>query len=85
MKLGNHNVVKLDKFLIIEYNDNGKGISKDILPKIFDPFFTTNRVGGGTGLGLHILYNLVKVKLNGDILCQSEINNGTAFKITIPL
>ena len=78
-------IINENNFLFINYSDNGKGIKKDILPKIFDPFFTTNRVGGGSGLGLHILYNIIKEKFNGDIVCESEINNGTAFKITVPL
>jgi signal transduction histidine kinase len=78
-------IINENNFLFINYSDNGKGIKKDILPKIFDPFFTTNRVGGGSGLGLHILYNIVKEKFNGDIICESEVNNGTAFKITVPL
>ncbi len=78
-------IKKENTFLVIDYSDNGKGIPKDILPKVFDPFFTTNRVEGGSGLGLHILYNLITTKFNGDITCKSEVNNGTAFKITIPL
>ena len=74
-----------NNLLIIDYSDNGKGIEKEILPKIFDPFFTTNRANGGSGLGLHILYNVVTTKLDGSITCKSEIGNGTAFKITVPL
>ena len=43
--------------------DDGKGIPADVLPKIFDPFFTTRRGSGGTGLGLHIVHNLVTGRL----------------------
>ncbi|MGK5093253.1 HAMP domain-containing sensor histidine kinase [Deltaproteobacteria bacterium TL4] len=46
------------KQLQLIYHDNGKGIPPEHLPKIFDPFFTTKRGKGGTGLGLHIVYNL---------------------------
>ena len=72
-----------NKDLKIEYKDNGKGIPEDILPKIFDPFFTTNKIIG-TGLGLHIVYNLVTQKLMGSISCNSENENGVHFKIKIP-
>ena len=72
------------KQLQIEYKDNGKGISQDILPKIFDPFFTTDQ-SKGTGLGLNIIYNLVTQKLQGSIKCESEEGKGTLFKIRVPV
>lgn len=59
---------KKGKGLIISYEDNGIGIDKESLPKIFDPFFTTNKQKG-TGLGLHIVFNLISQKLNGTIKC----------------
>jgi two-component system, sensor histidine kinase ChiS len=71
--------------LILRYSDNGKGISPEIINKIFDPFFTTNRQGGGSGLGLHIVYNLVTHKLNGTIQCDSVEGEGILFIIQIPL
>ncbi len=71
--------------LRIDYYDNGKGIAADVLPRIFEPFFTTNRQGGGTGLGLHIVYNLVTHKLNGNIRCESQIGQGTHFILDLPL
>jgi PAS domain S-box-containing protein len=73
-----------DKFLILRYSDNGKGITAEIINKIFEPFFTTNRQKGGSGLGLHITYNLVTHKLNGTIRCESVINQGTTFIMQIP-
>jgi signal transduction histidine kinase len=54
------------------------------LKKIFEPFFTTNKKIG-TGLGMHIVYNLVTQKLNGTITCESEMKKGTRFKIDMPL
>ena len=63
------------------YEDNGKGIDKEILPKIFDPFFTTNRENGGTGLGLNILYNIVSSTLLGTITCDSKKESGIKFTI----
>lgn len=73
-----------DEMLVFEYADNGKGITPENLSKIFEPFFTTKRGQGGTGLGLHIIYNLVSQKLQGTIKCQSQLGNGTNFLIKFP-
>jgi signal transduction histidine kinase len=70
--------------LHLEYSDNGKGIPEEIHDKIFEPFFTTNKKIG-TGLGLHIVYNLVTQKLNGAIDCISEEGAGASFRIEIPV
>jgi signal transduction histidine kinase/streptogramin lyase len=70
--------------LHFEYADNGKGISQENLSKIFEPFFTTNKKIG-TGLGMHIIYNLVTQKLNGTICCESESNMGARVIIEMPL
>ena len=70
--------------LHFEYADDGKVISQENLRKIFEPFFTTNKKIG-TGLGMHIIYNLVTQKLNGTICCESESNIGTKFIIEMPL
>ncbi len=70
--------------LVLQYMDDGKGISKQNLPKIFDPFFTTNKKAG-TGLGLHIVYNIVNQRLNGSITCSSEREKGVSFRMTIPV
>lgn len=71
--------------LVFEYADDGRGIPKEYLGKIFDPFFTTKRGQGGSGLGLHIIYNLVSQKLDGTIRCESEVGRGTRFMIELPL
>jgi predicted ATPase/signal transduction histidine kinase len=71
--------------LIIEYSDDGCGIPSEHLGKIFEPFFTTARVKGGTGLGLHIVYNLVTQKLQGTIQVYSEVGVGTTFVLSLPL
>ena len=65
--------------------DDGKGIQPDILPKIFDPFFTTRRSNGGTGLGLHIVHNLVTGALGGTISVETTPASGTSFIIVLPL
>ena len=71
--------------LIIKYSDDGCGIPPENLKKIFEPFFTTARMEGGTGLGLHIVFNLVTQKLNGTIKVQSEVGVGTKFILNLPL
>ena len=71
--------------VLIEYRDDGCGIPSENLTKIFEPFFTTARNQGGTGLGLHIVYNLVTQKLQGKIDVTSEVNLGTIFIIALPL
>jgi PAS domain S-box-containing protein len=66
------------------FADDGKGIPADHLPKIFDPFFTTRRGSGGTGLGLNIISNIISQRLGGSIKCDSEIGEGTTFRIEFP-
>lgn len=66
------------------YADDGKGMNEDVCSKIFEPFFTTNRGSGGSGLGMHILYNQVTQTLGGAIDLHSTPGRGTAFEITIP-
>lgn len=76
--------VKIEKnSLILQYTDNGKGIKKADLHKIYDPFYTTNREDGGSGLGMNILYNIIKSSFNGDITCISDENEGVNFTITL--
>lgn len=70
-------------FIKLEFEDDGVGIQSDLLPKIFNPFFTTNRSGGSTGLGLSVVYNILKSKLEGDINCVSSLDKGTKFIIKI--
>lgn len=68
----------------IEFSDNGRGIAERDLPRVFDPFFTTKRGTGGTGLGLHIVYNLVSQVLCGTIAVSSREGEGTRFTINFP-
>lgn len=69
---------------VIEFRDDGNGIAPDDLPRVFDPFFTTKRGTGGTGLGLHIVYNLVSQVLGGTIAVSSRPGEGTRFTISFP-
>lgn len=77
-------VVKENDDLKIIYSDTGKGIPEENVSKIFDPFFTTKRGFGGSGLGLHIVFNLVIQTLNGSIECHSQPDKGTTFTIMFP-
>ena len=70
--------------LILCYEDNGKGMTPAQQKKIFDPFYTTKRGAGGTGLGMHLVFNLVSKTLEGEISCTSSVDKGTFFTITIP-
>jgi len=71
--------------LILDYGDDGCGIAAEHLDQIFNPFFTTARDRGGSGLGLHIVYNLVTQRLRGTIQVQSEVGKGTKFTLFLPL
>ncbi|MEN8188694.1 MAG: DUF3365 domain-containing protein [Thermodesulfobacteriota bacterium] len=68
----------------IEIEDNGPGISNDIIDKIFDPFFTTKEPGRGTGLGLSISYGIIQ-EHDGEIKVESKPGENTRFTITLPL
>jgi len=77
----NISVTLNEKLVHIHYQDNGHGIAKDKLPLLFDPFYTTKASSGGTGLGTHIIYNLVTDTLNGSIEAHSEEGKGLSFDI----
>ncbi len=78
-------IIREDDTLTISYIDDGCGIPEENLGKIFEPFFTTARSSGGTGLGLHIIYNLVSQKLQGKISCESQVGLGTKFILNLPI
>jgi signal transduction histidine kinase len=68
----------------IIFTDNGAGMTPDVQRQAFDPFFTTRRNEGGTGLGLHIVYNLVTQQLGGRMMLDSRLGQGTTFRIIMP-
>jgi signal transduction histidine kinase len=70
--------------LTLVFADDGAGIAEAYRSKVFDPFFTTGRDRGSTGLGLHIVHNLVTVTLRGRIELESTPGHGTTFTIEIP-
>ncbi|MFT4928654.1 MAG: ligand-binding sensor domain-containing protein/signal transduction histidine kinase [Phenylobacterium sp.] len=66
------------------YRDNGNGMNALELGNMYEPFYTTARSRGGTGLGMHVVFNLVVQKLGGEINCYSEPDKGVEFEIDIP-
>ena len=79
------NLDKNDSHVFLSVIDNGSGINKETGNRIFEPFYTTKRGQGSTGLGLMIVYNLVKGKLNGEISYKSEEGKGTEFIVKFPV
>jgi signal transduction histidine kinase len=73
-----------DDHIEITIADNGVGMTSEVLRQAFDPFFTTRRNAGGTGLGLHIVYNLITQKLGGRLTLESKPGHGTTFRMTLP-
>lgn len=67
------------------YGDDGNGIAPEIIDKVFDPFVTTNREGGGTGLGMNILYNIVVQQLKGKVDFKTAVNEGVTFTFDLPM
>jgi signal transduction histidine kinase len=65
-------------------SDDGNGIPRENLERIFEPFFTTKRGNGGSGLGLHIVFNIVFKRLGGNINVDSMVGEGTRFTLTLP-
>jgi signal transduction histidine kinase len=68
----------------IIFADNGAGMTPDVQRQAFDPFFTTRRNEGGTGLGLHIAYNLVTQQFGGRMMLDSRLGQGATFRIIMP-
>ncbi|WP_246072180.1 HAMP domain-containing sensor histidine kinase [Catenovulum sediminis] len=74
-----------DNNLHIVFKDDGVGVSEELKKRIFDPFVTTKRGEGGSGLGLHLVYNLVTQAFGGSITVDSQEGDGVTFNIKIPV
>ncbi len=73
-----------EKYVYIDYSDNGAGISSENIKKIYEPFFTTKADEGGSGLGMQIIRDLIINQLQGTIKVKSEIGDGVLFNIVLP-
>ncbi len=71
--------------LVLHFRDDGVGMTPETQSRLFEPFFTTRRGRGGTGLGMHIVFNLVTRVLGGTIDTESRLGAGTTFTIGLPL
>ena len=77
-------LIQQDNTVELCVEDTGEGIAPENVSKIFDPFFTTKAEGKGVGLGLAVLYGIVKAH-EGEVEVTSQRNQGTAFTVTLPL
>ncbi len=78
-----HVELRPGNYVVLEVQDNGRGITPEVKARLFDPFFTTKAVGEGTGLGLATVYGTVK-QSGGMIEVESEVNAGSTFRIFLP-
>ncbi|MDO9191519.1 MAG: ATP-binding protein [Undibacterium sp.] len=74
-----------DERVLITFSDNGIGISAQVLRRVFEPFFTTKLGKGGSGLGMHIVHNIVTQVFGGQITIDSSLGQGTTIHLELPL
>jgi signal transduction histidine kinase len=78
-----HSEARPGEFVCLTVSDTGTGIYPEYLPRIFEPFFTTKEAGKGAGLGLAIVYGIVK-QHHGWVVVSSQLGKGAVFKIFLP-
>ncbi|WP_028577939.1 sensor histidine kinase [Desulfomicrobium escambiense] len=78
-------IARVGGSLNLTYSDDGRGMPPEVQDKIFEPFYTTARAKGSTGLGLHIVFNIVTRTLGGTVTCCSAPGHGTTFQVRVPV
>ncbi|HET6632212.1 MAG TPA: two-component regulator propeller domain-containing protein [Rhodanobacteraceae bacterium] len=76
-------VARADDGVALDYRDNGAGMAPQVAAHVFEPFFTTRRGQGGSGLGMHIVYNLVTQVFKGSISVDTAPDKGVHFRLTL--
>jgi PAS domain S-box-containing protein len=79
----NHDIVA-DEYVVLTFNDTGKGMEQSLVDRIFEPFFTTREVGKGTGLGLSVTHGII-TEMEGEILVSSTKDKGSSFYVYLPV
>lgn len=72
------------KTVVINYRDNGVGMTPEVQKRLFEPFFTTKKGKGGTGLGMPIIENIVVKQLKGSLTLTTHVGSGVHFRIEFP-
>jgi C4-dicarboxylate-specific signal transduction histidine kinase len=70
--------------LVLEVEDNGVGMSDETAERVFQPFFTTRRSSGGSGLGMHVVQNLVTQRFEGEVVVRTSPGGGTLWQLRLP-
>jgi PAS domain S-box-containing protein len=76
--------LKDGEYVVVEVEDNGKGMSPDVLSRALEPFYTTKEAGKGTGMGLSVVYGTIRHH-HGDMVISSSPRQGTAVQLYLPL
>ena len=76
--------MKPGRYLELTVTDNGHGMTSDVMKRIFEPYYTTKKVGKGTGMGLSVVFGIVK-EFGGEITVNSEPGKGSRFRVYLPV